>query len=571
MAEATIGWDVSGYYMYLPAFIIYQDPAQLSFKDEIIEKYAPTPSFQQAFPYHNGNYIMKYSMGQAVMYLPFFLVGHVIALITPFAADGFSLPYQLAISLGSLFIAFLGLWLMRKILLRFFEDWAVGVALIIIVFGSNYLEYASMSGAMTHNYLFTVYAGLILTTIKFYEHPTYQKGLLIGLLIGISALTRPTEIIVCLIPLLWGLEWPWGKFIQERFAFVVKNFGKYTLAGTATVLVGSLQLIYWKVIGGDTIIYSYEDQGFDWLHPHIMDCLFSYRAGWFIYSPIMVLAIIGFVPLLKKAPSLFTLSLIYTLLFAYIAFAWSIWWYGGSLGQRAMVQCYTVLLFPLTALVQWVYEKGWLKYILFLFMAVGIYHNFWVTHQAHKGGLFIPEQMTKGYFHHIMWKYDVHPQASILLDNDEAYLKTPKNVNLLASNDLEGDSLYMGSPYGALQGDGALWVDAGNQFSTVWELPLSNIDRKYLRISAQVKTFTRENEFWRMPQLVMELRNGDQIVKTSIIRTHRNAPPNSSMKMYVDMMIPGQAYDRVKFYVWNADGRHPSVIDELELLAFDPE
>jgi len=71
-AEATLGWDVSGYYMYLPAAFIYQDLKKVEFRDEIMKAYEPTPDFQQAYPYKNGNWVMKYSMGQAVMYLPFF-------------------------------------------------------------------------------------------------------------------------------------------------------------------------------------------------------------------------------------------------------------------------------------------------------------------------------------------------------------------------------------------------------------------------------------------------------------------------------------------------------------------
>ena len=30
--------------------------------------------------------------------------------------------------------------------------------------------------------------------------------------------------------------------------------------------------------------------------------------------------------------------------------AWDIWWYGGSFGQRALIQAYPVLLFPIAAL-----------------------------------------------------------------------------------------------------------------------------------------------------------------------------------------------------------------------------
>ncbi len=169
--EATLSWDVSGYYLYLPAAFIYKDLKQLAFFPEIQKKYNPGPEMGQAFKHPLGNYVLKYPMGQALQMLPWFTIAHILAKPLGYDADGFSRPYQAAISWGSLLIAFLGLWYLRRILLLFFSDIAVAAALICIGFGSNYLEYTAITGAMTHNWLFTLYAVLIFTTIRFYERP----------------------------------------------------------------------------------------------------------------------------------------------------------------------------------------------------------------------------------------------------------------------------------------------------------------------------------------------------------------------------------------------------------------
>src|SRR5688572_18882309 len=108
--EATLSWDVSGYYMYLPALFIYHDLDQVAFGDSIIRKYYPTPDLQQVFHHYNsGNKVMKYSSGQAIAMLPFFLVGHAIAAITDHPSDGFSAPYQYAIGIGMLLYTLIGL------------------------------------------------------------------------------------------------------------------------------------------------------------------------------------------------------------------------------------------------------------------------------------------------------------------------------------------------------------------------------------------------------------------------------------------------------------------------------
>ncbi|MFT5746241.1 MAG: hypothetical protein ACI920_001619 [Saprospiraceae bacterium] len=102
-SNATLSWDVNGYYLYLQAFIIHQGEGTLAFKEEMVEKYAPIPEFFNAYPIDNGNYIIKYSAGLSILYLPSFLVGHFLAWAGGYPMDGFSRPYQAAIYIGSIF------------------------------------------------------------------------------------------------------------------------------------------------------------------------------------------------------------------------------------------------------------------------------------------------------------------------------------------------------------------------------------------------------------------------------------------------------------------------------------
>lgn len=104
--QATIAWDVSGYYWYLPSVFIYKDLKHQQFKDSVLKKYAPTPDFQEAFlDSSSGNYVMKYSSGMAVMFLPYFTAAHFAAKAMGYPADGFSAPYQFAIQVGGLIMS----------------------------------------------------------------------------------------------------------------------------------------------------------------------------------------------------------------------------------------------------------------------------------------------------------------------------------------------------------------------------------------------------------------------------------------------------------------------------------
>lgn len=222
--EATISWDVSGYYWYLPSIFIYNDIKHQSFKNAILYKYQPTNTeFQQANKCDNGNYVMKYSSGMALMYLPFFTIAHCFAKILGYPADGFSMPYQFCIQLGGLLISILGLWYLRKLLLFYYKDNVVGIVLLLLVLGSNYLNYASIDCGMSHSWLITVYVFLLLNTMYFYKSFKLKYAIRIGLLVGLCTLTRPTDIISCIIPIFWGMEGFRKNAIYNQFAIFRKN------------------------------------------------------------------------------------------------------------------------------------------------------------------------------------------------------------------------------------------------------------------------------------------------------------------------------------------------------------
>ncbi|MDX1479027.1 MAG: glycosyltransferase family 39 protein, partial [Saprospiraceae bacterium] len=416
--EATLSWDVSGYYFYLPALFIYQDLKQLKFAGEILQTYQPTPEILQAYQRDNGDYVMKYSSGMAVQYLPFFGVAHLYASLSGVRADGFSWPYQLAINLGSLLVACLGIWMLRKILLTKFGDVATGVALLVIVLATNYLDYAAINGAMTHNYLFTWYCILVWCTHRYWQNPGNGKAITIGLILGLMTLTRPTEILAMLIPLLWGVtgrnSW------TERARHFKRHSGHVLRAGAALIAMGSIQVIYWLYATGKPLVYSYEEQGFSLLQPRIADGLFDFRIGWLMYSPALVLALAGFYFLYRHHRQLWRVLGIFTVLFLWLTLSWEEWTYGGSLGHRAMIQAYPVLAFPLAALLERVVRNGLvLKWVTGLFLAACIWYNGWLTHHAHKGGLFRPGQMTQAYFKAILGKQNVPETYQFLLDADQ--------------------------------------------------------------------------------------------------------------------------------------------------------
>ena len=85
--------DGNGYYMYLPAFFVYHDPG-MHFLDQLAEDISGFSG--TFFPMDTGQVVDKYTMGVAILQLPFFLAADILTkLFRPEAADGFSALYQL--------------------------------------------------------------------------------------------------------------------------------------------------------------------------------------------------------------------------------------------------------------------------------------------------------------------------------------------------------------------------------------------------------------------------------------------------------------------------------------------
>lgn len=529
-AEATISWDVSGYYFYLPAVFIYKDVKQVSFGETVLSKYHPTPDLQQVFRHHSGNYVMKYTAGQAVLFSPFFFIGHAIAgLSDRYPADGFSFPYQVCIGIGMLLYACLGLYVLRKVLLYFFSDTTTAITLLVVFFASNYLNYSVIDGAMTHNTLFLLYASLLLFTIRFYEKPSLRYAIAIGFTAGLATLVRPTEVICVIIPLCWNIVGV--KDFKERISFIRQKITIYLSAAFVFLLIVSIQSIYWKIIAGEWFVYTYRNEGFDWLHPHIIHGLFSFNNGWLIYSPVLLLTIIGFVFLFRTKRQLFVTVSLFTCIFIYTCFSWQQWWYGASLGQRAMIQSYPVLALPLASFFSYALRRQLILFFAVPFLVMCTWYNLWMTHQAHRGGYFRAGEMNEAYLRAIFLKNNISPDAQLLLDNQEV-LRGRKEP--IASQEV----MY-----------GPVVIDSAHPFSKEYDLTVKP-GTKWIRAYASVMMPVKEWDLWKMPQFIMRFYKDGKIIKTNFVRVSRVLSDGEKKEIHFDAALP-QGVGRCTLLFWN--------------------
>ncbi|MBK8564049.1 MAG: glycosyltransferase family 39 protein [Saprospiraceae bacterium] len=580
--EATLAWDVSGYYLYLPAIFIYDDLEKLAFLPGILEKYQPSFAQDQAFPIENGNQVMKYSAGMAVLYLPFFAIGHALAKLTGYPPDGFSLPYQAAIHLGGVLFSILGLWFLRKSLLRYFPDRTVGWVLLLIALGTNFFNYATFDAANAHAWLFCLMALLTYLTIRYHEQPSMKLALGMGTCIGLAALVRPTEILYAIIPLLWGV----GSMaaLRHRLVFFKNNFAHLLAAGLVTAAIGFLQLAYWKHVSGHWFVYSYGDQGFSFLHPHFLDVFFSYRKGWLVYTPLMVFALMG---LLISDYGLWisdshgpqsairnpqSAILLFFLLNTWVVCAWDIWWYGGAFGQRAMVQSYPLLAFPLAVLLTLQSAiRNPQSAILKLLLVGCVALNLFQTYQAHWGP-WEADAMNKAYYWRIFGKVENDPWDRLLLDSKEAYTGERKNVKTLYAADFETVVDTVGTSIAfAHSGRRSLVASPLAEYSQNINLPRpTDLEAgDWLHIGGWFYGEQLEYDSWRMPQLVVRFEKAGESVRERALRPFRVMQPGQWLEVGMDIRAPQKDFDAIKIFAWNAGSRAGMWADDLKVETFE--
>lgn len=560
--EAAIGWDVSGYYWYLPSIFIYKDLKYQSFADSILREYEPTPEVMQFTRAADGSCVMTYSGGMAIMYSPLFAIAHMAAKSLGYPADGFSRPYQFAIQVGSLLISLLGLWLYRKVLLYYFSDKVTAILLLILAIGSNYLNYAAIDGPQTHSWLFTLYALLLLSVIRFHKKPDYKYAVAIGVLCGFAILIRPSEMICVLIPLLWDMDSVSMAAIREKLQFLKTHRYKLTVAIVCVLLIGSIQLIYWKYAGGQWLVYSYgTDKTFSWLHPHLFDYTLSARSGWLTYTPVMLFSLIGIIPFLKRGRNKVAI-LSFCLLNLYIVSAWDIWWYGGT-GGRAMIQSYPFMFLPLGHLVQLLTERKVLRWALTPFILLFCYVNIWFTVNAHAApGLYDSDGMSRAYYWRVVgrWHIENRDEVEKLKDTDELFSGTPQNLKLIYTHDFNtdinpADSFYIGS---------------GMEFSNKFSLPVDKNAANWLRIKATISTGGKEWTQWRMPQFTAQFLDKDNnVLRTRMLRIHRFLNDNETKDFSFDVSIARDEAEKVDIYLKNPGSDKWLLVKHMEVWSFN--
>ena len=524
--------DVKGYQGYLKALLITHDLGQET----------PDPDYLHRTPTGSLN---KYFAGTSVLMLPWFTVGHGWALLTDAPRDGLSAPYQKALSLGGVVHGLLGLWLLGGLLVRMrVSDGLAAFLLLVLAFGTQLLQYAVMQPGWTHVHSFLLFTLFLRLAWGLDERSPTWRIVATGAVLGLIVLVRPTNGLVLLaLPVLWG---------SGTAARALGLITQRPLAGCAAVLgaliMVGLQPLLWKLQTGNWWEWSYRGEGFHWGRPEVFNVLFSWWKGLFVWTPVMFVALLAAVSLVRRDPWRGIGALGYWAVVTYVISAWWIWYYGGGFGHRAFVEHYAVFVLPLGLVLQQA-SPAWRRSALVLLAALGTLHafQFW----QYEKNIIHPVHMDRAKYLHVFGRTAPEFRNS-LGGNMQCPPFHPHGLELVLTDTLGWNDAHWqcGDP----RGQECVMMQ---EFGAGFELPPGSLpEGRALFVEVKFERYVGDADGTRDVLGVLTVEAPDTLFHYETFRMDP-LPARAGVwepityRMRLDPLGPGQ---RVKGYWWNRPG-----------------
>jgi hypothetical protein len=351
--HSEIWSDKAGYYIYLPAFFIYDFEAD-KFPDSVGIKTGNGFTIDKV----DNKVTTKYTYGVALMQTPFFLIAHVLAKKIGLEANGFSIIYNRMIDIAAVFYTVFGLLVLYMFLINYTESKIAIITLIFIFLGSNLFYYSIFDTGMSHIYSFFLFSVFLFLSDKVLKANSNLMNAIFGLIIGLIISVRPVNIIF--LPTFFIFN----SIQLNNLKVLLKPF---ILMSIIIFVVLMPQFLYWKYLSGNFLFYTYTNEGFtNFLSPKILQLWFSPNNGLLLYNPIILLTLVGLIFLWEYRLKLSLNISLYFILISYIFSSWWSWSYGCSYGSRPFVEYYTILSLPLCYFSNYILNSNFKKYFLFI-------------------------------------------------------------------------------------------------------------------------------------------------------------------------------------------------------------
>lgn len=560
--KTIISSDGLGYYNYLPAIFINDNLDDLPYN----------PSFTNNV---EGRIVNKYFVGTALLNVPFFMIAHTIAINSNYETDGFSAPYQFMVIMAALFYLFVGLVSLLK-LLRLYKisDFNSTIAVLLILFGTNLFYYSVVAGSMSHVYSFSAITCFALMIKKLLQTRRLKFLYIASFLYALIILIRPTNGIVILLPLILSTN---KIELINLFADIFKKWNRLILSIFIFAGTLSIQFFIWHEQSGNYIIWSYSDEGFYFFNPEVINVLFSFKKGLFIYTPIAFISLFGLRNLFKRNKYQFFMLLSFLIILIYIISSWWSWYYGDSFGLRTFIDYYFIFGLLLGLLLER-NQAGLRRVFLFLILIFFVILNMLQSYQYYKGIIHVNNMSSEKYWQVFLKTGDKHINSLGGNMDIEPFSKKNKELIYTTVNDFESTvSNWKNGPVSNKsicnrEGVASNYCEYGsNKFGATFRIQNDStfFNSKKIFIEASLRKLELDNTNLSNVLFVVQINNKDNQnqyyyrFKVNEINTKKVCEWQNYNYTFVLPKLES-IDDQISIYLWNRD-REKFIIDDFKL------
>ena len=538
--------DGLGYYSYLPATFIYHDhDYQFQWFPEVYKKYYPSANedpLNHFMVQYGSRKINLYYPGVALLQLPFFLTGHLVAYFTEQPMDGFSWPYQLFIALSAIFYAWLALLLLDKIIMAVTQSRQAALfAILCLLLGTNLFVYAIFNGCYSHVYSFFAITACYYAAQRFFTGKT-SKSLFFTCAFALLVITiRPVNLLT-----LAGI-----LFFYQPFSIkaVIQQIQPRTIWQPLLIM---LLLLAWSIRitflqTGSVVANTYTIGHFTWHRwDHVLMNLLGFQSGVLWYTPLLLLPFTGIGNSTKNWKMLWLYGTVIGMFLIY-----GFWWYF-SIAPRTIVDISAVfgILLAVT------FKESTRKRLMVVVATVGIALFQLKAYQLRKGILnanyTYADYYRQMFFElHSVNRFPVNPdyivQISVVHENFEE----------LSSADITNQQAY--------EGHKAAQLNEGIEFaaSFKYKVPAFMQHKGFPKIKVAFRI--KRAEKMTNIHVVYALSRGDSVYHYGVGYINTSVPPNNWIYNEFGMDAPHNLRegDYLNVYFWNPDHQSEAFIDDL--------
>ena len=325
--------------------------------------------------------------GPAMIWAPILLVLRVFVRLPAGAADtvkhACAGPYVKMVGATSIFFTALTLWIAYRVARRWVSQPYGLVGILVGAFGTTLVTYGAPMWFYSHLWSALGVACVMLAFVRATEKPQQKRRWYVfGLSVAFAALMRPQEAGWVIVAVVWAI----AILLRERKIAALRSvvapaamsaLGFASLYWVQLLVYKKLYGVWWLVPQGKLYVQLGH------AHPFLM--MFSNYSGWFTWTPLAWLGVIGgFLMLIPRSSRLFGVAMIVGCsVDTYLASSVLSWAGGGTWGMRTMTSLVPAVVigaaYGLQAVGEWlVKRRDRVRFVLglalvfpFLFMAWG--------------------------------------------------------------------------------------------------------------------------------------------------------------------------------------------------------